>query len=336
MPVNKSARRRHELIDECFRNTLHHWTKKKLLEKVNEKLLIEFGDQATISHSQIRYDIEAMISEYSAPIIKINSGRDIYYKYEDPAFSIHNLPLSDQDVDLLKQAVFLLGQLKGFTISTSIEDVVQRLENKIKLRSENANSVVSFENPPVVDGADNLEDLFHAILRKNVLKITYKAFKHPEPKDIIIHPYLLKEFNHRWFLLGYSEDISKLGVYALDRIKKIKVVSTQYKPCIDVDLKTYFKDVIGVTVKQGEPVEVIILKFNSDRAPYVITKPIHHSQEILQKHEDGSISISLKLIVNNELVSRILSFGKDVYVQQPDSLAQVLRNEAESLVRLYI
>jgi len=40
-----------------------------LLEKNNEKLLEKVGDKSTISLSQIRYDIEGIMTEYGGQVI---------------------------------------------------------------------------------------------------------------------------------------------------------------------------------------------------------------------------------------------------------------------------
>jgi predicted DNA-binding transcriptional regulator YafY len=72
-----------------------------------------------------------------------------------------------------------------------------------------------------------------------------------EPTEKIVHPYLLKEFRNRWFLLGREGDATRVTNYALDRIKKIKPSNEQY---LDNDLFNafqYFNHLIGVSVPEG-------------------------------------------------------------------------------------
>jgi hypothetical protein len=148
MPVNKSARVRFEIIDECLRNTLHKWSKKNLLEVVNKKLEEKYGSESSISLSQIRNDLNDMQSEYGAPINTIKEGTSVFYEYEDINFSINKLPLEEEDVYRLREIVNIMQQIKGFTIANEIETIIQRLENKIKLRSNEKTPVIAFENPP--------------------------------------------------------------------------------------------------------------------------------------------------------------------------------------------
>ena len=91
----------------------------------------------------------------------------------------------------------------------------------------------------------------------------------------------------------------------------------------DVDLTTYFDEVVGVTVNVGdEPKEVVIFveKFH---APYVLTKPLHHSQQVVKQREDG-IEISIQVQLNYELEKEILSFGETMQVLSPEKLKRTI------------
>ena len=82
---------------------------------------------------------------------------------------------------------------------------------------------------------------------------------------------------------------------------------------------------------ENYPVEEIKLLFASKRAPYILTKPIHETQQHTVL-EDGSLQITLQLSINNELKQMILSFGADVKVIAPDSLKEFIREQAEGMI----
>lgn len=46
---------------------------------------------------------------------------------------------------------------------------------------------------------------------------------------------------------------------------------------------SYYQNIIGVTLYKDKPVEEIELLFEKKRAQYVITKPIHESQCVLEE-----------------------------------------------------
>lgn len=335
MPVNLAARKRHEIIDACLRNKVSKWTKKKLCEVVNNRLSEYYGEPKNVSDRTIFKDLQDMQSAYGAPIDKKGSGNDVSYYYSEPDFSITDLHLTETEILRLNEAIHLLKQIKGFTIADEISNIIQRLENKIKVKSEDQSSTIAFENQPIALGNENLEDIYTAILNKSTLKIKYHPFKHKGSSTWIIHPYFLKEYNNRWFLIGLYNETKTLGIYALDRMKEVKVSNVSYITNSTFDADDYFKNIIGVTKLTDTKVEKIIFRIRKERAYYLITKPIHSSQKISKRLDNGDIEFKINIIINKELISLILSFGKDITVLEPKLLVDILQNELIESVEKY-
>ena len=87
----------------------------------------------------------------------------------------------------------------------------------------------------------------------------------------------------------------------------------------DIDFDDYFADVIGVTKREGQQAEKVLLCFPKDEYPYVATKPWHGSQKKVTEDE-CTVTIELDVVVNYELEQKILSWGNYVEVLQPLSL----------------
>ena len=115
----------------------------------------------------------------------------------------------------------------------------------------------------------------------------------------------------------------------------VKVSSLKYEESKTLHAEDYFKNIIGVTLPANSSVKTIELEFSALRAPYVTTKPLHHSQKIITQKEDGKIVLHLHVIPNRELESVILSYGCDVKVLQPQSLKINLKEIAEAMGRCY-
>jgi len=335
MPVNKAARFRYEIIDECLRNTSRKWTKTALLEYINRRLELHFGAGTSISVSQLRYDLEGMQTECGAPIEMYREGKGYYYRYEEPEFSIKTIPVGEEDILKLNEAVGLLRQIKGFTIADEMAEIVKRLEHRYRFPNSSGHPVISFESSPAVQGIENLEDIYHAILRKKVLKVSYQAFHASEPREWNLHPYLLKEHGHRWYLLCYAQEKENIGVFALDRMKDIRISKVPFRENEFVNGEDYFRDVIGVTVLPNQTASEIELVFSAKLNPYILTKPLHHSQEVLHQFENGNLHVRYQLMINPELISMLLGYGNDVRVLRPQSLADEIRNVAAALLKHY-
>ena len=97
---------------------------------------------------------------------------------------------------------------------------------------------------------------------------------------------------------------------ALDRIQQLAIGETPYHENRKYDMQNYFKDVVGVTVNENQRPEHIELFIDNRNAPYVITKPIHPSQQLIRKEKNG-IVIHLKLQINFEFERVVLGFGRE-------------------------
>ena len=62
------------------------------------------------------------------------------------------------------------------------------------------------------------------------------------------------------------------------------------------------------------------MKIDRLNAPYVLTKPFHHSQKMIERLKDGSILIELKVHLNYEFERLILGFGNSIEVIEPRQL----------------
>ena len=97
----------------------------------------------------------------------------------------------------------------------------------------------------------------------------------------------------------------------------------------------YYQNTIGVTVLAEEHIQDIVLKIDRSNAPYVITKPFHHSQELIERHQDGAISIKLRVHMNFELERLILGFAETIEVLHPRRLRSRIKKKLRNAAAVY-
>jgi predicted DNA-binding transcriptional regulator YafY len=207
--------------------------------------------------------------------------------------------------------------------------LVQKLEDKIVAAKTKQSPVIDIEKNENLRGLEFIEVIFRAIRKKLALEIWYQSFKAKRPGKILFHPYLLKEYRNRWFVIGSKAGEQAIINLALDRIKDIDISKeTTYYQNPDFDPATYYENVIGVTVTGMRPMNVHLL-FEPEHAPYVLTKPLHHTQKVVSEDETG-VEIAIKVKLNFELEKEILGFGDGVKVLAPEGLknriAAILKN----------
>jgi predicted DNA-binding transcriptional regulator YafY len=306
-----------------------------LIDAVSDALYEYEGIDKGISKRTVQGDIQMMRSDklgYNAPITVIDKR---YYTYEDKDYSITNIPLTDQDLSHLTEAVEFLKQFQGFSHFKQLGGMVQKLEDHIYSAKEKQKPVISFDSNPNLRGLEYLDQIYQAIIKKTVLKISYQSFKAKQPTDVEFHPYLLKEFNNRWFILGRKGGQRNVINYALDRIQGIELLPNKhYHENDSFDPDTFYRDVVGVTVMQGMRPEKIVFRVNKKNAQYVITKPIHHSQKLLSQDEDGA-TFELFIKVNFELERIFLGYGNTLEILSPPKLRQRIKAVFEEAMGIY-
>lgn len=333
MPTNKNAQLRYQILDRCFSDFKRKYTIEDLIDKVNESLYDLTGKEVKLR--QIREDIKYMRDRvtYDAPIkaYPMASGKQCYYRYEDPNFTIYNNDMSIEEVNNLRSTIQMLGRYRGTPANAWLEEVISNLECRFGVKA-NAENLIYFEQNDKLQGLEHLSGIIDVTVNHQPIELHYCSFKGHEFKTVC-HPYYVKQYNNRWFLFGWNEKFHSLGNYALDRIISFKKVDTPFIKNNQIDFDTYFKDIIGVTVpKEDTPTETIVLRFSKERFPYVVSKPIHPSQTA--NKEEHIITIKVK--PNHELNQMIFSFMPDVEVLSPESLRKEIKQKIEENLKKYL
>lgn len=334
MPVNRNALIRYRTIDACLRNRQRRWTLEDLIDACSEALYEYEGIDKGVSRRSIQMDIQMMRSDklgYNAPIIVLEKR---FYTYEDPDYSITNVPLTDQDLGKLTEVVHILRQFKGFNHFREISGMVQRLENKIHAAKSNQEPVIDFEKNENLRGLEHIDELYKAIVGQRAVQLAYQSFKARSANDFHFHPYYLKEYRNRWFVIGVKNRKAPMLTLALDRILNVSPCEVSYVPKGRFDLATYLHDVIGVTVNAGTQPEKVLLFADRETSPYISTKPLHHSQQIEEVLPYGTV-FSLHVQLNFELEREILGFGDRVKVIAPEKLKRRIKETLGRALDLY-
>ncbi len=331
---------RYITIDKCLRNRGRIWSKDDLIDACARRLE-EIGIYEPPAERTFRTDISdlrnAKVFDEPAPIItyKIAGSQKGYYMYEDPEFSILNTKLPASVVRILRESINMAKQMSVFTAFRDVEMLIHKLDKQIDQQTTKTN-IVDFESIPGATGIENFERVYTAIQKHEVLDVLYRPFNRTTPYTVTLHPYLLKEYRNRWFLLALSfreNKDAKVFVFGLERMLEIKTSNWEYSsPPPNID--TFFHHAIGVTVPEDAVPEKIVLAFNPVRGQYVLTKPIHHSQVELPSNTD-EVRVSLFTVINRELVREIVSFRDEVEVISPIELRNRIKDIALEMLQKY-
>lgn len=336
MPVNKNAQFRYQILDRCFSDFRHKYDFDTLLEKVNDHLEDVQGGDSMIGIRQLRGDINAIRKMLPNGIyleVKPYYDKKCYYRYSERDFSIFQNELSPDEVLKLRSTIEMLSRYRGVPNNAWLEGVISNLEYRFGIKSNNEN-IVAFEQNEQLKGLEYLSEVIDAAVNHTPLIIYYRTYKGKE-KESVLHPYHVKQYNNRWFLFGLEETThgNRIANRPLDRIVKFSLADVKFIPNTEVDFGTRFKDIVGVTIPDDSiKVEQVLLKFDKDRFPYVVSKPIHHSQTTIDEEQH---LLQIEVRPNKELEALLLSFGPQVEILQPEWLRQQFAEKIQEYFNIY-
>lgn len=305
MPTNKNAQLRYQILDRCFSNRHRNYTIEDLVDAVNEALYDMYGTEVSIR--QIREDIKYMRDRvsFNAPIEAVPfDGRRSYYRYSDRNFSIFNNELTVEEITKLSSTIDMLGRYRGGN-NGWLEEIISSLEMRFGIKA-NKENIVSFDQNDKLKGLEFLSELIDCAINHQPIKLFYKTYSGKENVEVI-HPYHVKQYNNRWFLFGLEQSPygDRIANRALDRIEKFSKANVPFIPNTTVDFSTR----------------------------YVVSKPIHHSQKIL---DTENCVLQIEVRPNKELESVIFSYFPHVEVLEPATLREQFKEKISKNLKKYL
>ncbi|MDO5615416.1 MAG: WYL domain-containing protein [Cruoricaptor ignavus] len=185
-------------------------------------------------------------------------------------------------------------------------------------------------------GLNHINSLIQAIDEKKVVRFHYESYWENGESDKSIQPYALKEFQHRWYLLGKEHKPKdgnvQIKIYSLDRITNLDISKSTFKK-ESFDVQKLFQHSYGIVLPHEEPQE-ILLSFDKQNAQYIQSLPLHHSQKVIKETETETIFL-LYLVPTFDFWQKILSYGWHTKVLAPKSFANIIANELQKAVQNY-
>ena len=183
-------------------------------------------------------------------------------------------------------------------------------------------------------GTENLNGLIHAIQNKWQIRFSYQKFWEEEISQRTADPYGLKEFKNRWYVMANDNKDGNIKSFALDRLTNLEITNSKFEFPTDYSIEENYRYCFGIIHPNDEVPQDIILSFDPTQGKYVKTLPLHATQQILIDN-DEELQIKLKLCISHDLVMELLSFGDNMKVLQPKSLANEIKTVHQKAYKQY-
>lgn len=194
----------------------------------------------------------------------------------------------------------------------------------------------------------SVSELLDAIRQCHPVEFDYELFRHGN--QVVrkrLNPHFLKESQGRWYAVGYdvpwdrldagreaqypqgretSASGLKIKTFAIDRMSALRVVEAEkFRRNNAIDIPALFRECYGIWNDIRDPVEEIVLRYDSLDGSFVRSLPLHPSQET-ETEADGHVVVRLKLRITNDFVMALLARSRSLEVLEPLSLRKRLHD----------
>lgn len=329
MPITKNAHARYERINQ--------W----MVQRSSQKAVVrqdELAAELSISIRQLNEDFRVMREELGAPLEYDRKLRG--WRYSEAFDFVSGLPLRRQDVLQLRIAIEMLskgGQLKHFKDLPEVLKKIYRASQKWFTDHAPEKSIY-FDLLPHYDGAKHLTVLLDAIEQFRTVRFEYQGFHSNQPKTVVFDPYFLRHYDRRWYVGGRSHEPSEqafIRVFPLERMttEPVPIGFFHNKPA-QYNAETYWKNIYGISVPPDGVIEQVILAFTPIQGQYFLSSPFFEPFEILENSTE-QLLIQFRLMPNIELEQKICSYGPEIKVLAPESLAEKIKKRLLEAARQY-
>ena len=268
--------------------------------------LFEHGFE--ISNRTIQRDIEQIRYEFGIEILYNRFKNGYYINYED--------------------SINIESFFKFLEIVNTAELLTESLTE-----SKDALKYFLFENQGSLKGLNHLKVLLQAIKEKKIISFYYNSFVTEQIKKYTLEPYLMKEYQDRWYIIGKPEKTNKFRTFGIDRIEELKLENKIFLPDKNINAAELFENIIGLNYSKDK-IEKVVLSFTNLQGKYIKTLPLHKSQKILIDN-DEEFRIELNIIPNYELIQRIMSYGDTVKIINPKWLMLEIKERLKKTLENY-
>lgn len=331
----KNAQIRYRIIDRCIRNKYKPNPSKRDLREACEESLYGSKVGHNICDSTIEKDLFAMRMDHDAPIkySKVTRG----YFYEDVNYSFDDIPLTPEDLNAIQFAAKTLMQFRDIDMFKQFGNAIDKIVDRVTIAEnpldEKIQDFVQFEKGINTAGNHFLSRLLEAIQNGKMVSFDYTSFATNKTKNRKATPLLLKEYRNRWYLISHDEEKRKIITYALERMNDVTI--TVHNGMVPKDFLpvNFFEHSIGITTYDAKP-ENIEFKATNIASKYIESQPFHNTQKTLKVGKSKTL-FSLKVIVTEELIREILSYGGEIEIVSPKNLREQITDRVRDMINTY-
>ena len=211
--------------------------------------------------------------------------------------------------------------LNSFTISNMIK------------AGHNMKGRILFEDIPM--GTEYLQTVIEAMQRGQMLEIDYQPFGSSQRTTYHLHPYAMKVYHQRWYVVGYLTEQDGIRNVALDRTLGMEITGENFSLPKDFDAEEYYAHTVGIYVNANLKPQKVRIRVYGKQVEYLRTVPLHHTQKEVLCKQGKFCDFQYRVCLTPELYSQLLAMGEKVEVLEPQELRDEMKKRIENMFNNY-
>lgn len=218
------------------------------------------------------------------------------------------------------------------------------VNNMLSLGKERLSGRISVEDIP--SGHRHLTSIMEAMTENHRIVIEYRKYTSTETDRYTLHPYAVKEFAKRWYLVAYCMEREAMRVYGLDRIQTLEITSDTFRMPKGFDVNELFATSFGIYIPK-EKGKSVVFRSTRKEANFLRDLPIHQSQkelsirEIKRRHPETELSpdevwFEIFVCPDDAMTMEFCKHGGRIEVMSPASVREAVAAELKAAANKYL
>ena len=240
---------------------------------------------------------------------------------------------SENGYEIIKEDLDRVESLLKFMELIHVGEIFKKgLDDFDELRD-----VIDIYDSSKFKGIHHLRDILVAINKKQNITFSHENYYREDPREYTIAPLRIKEYLNRWYVIGVPKGGGEIRTFGIDRITNLetagisKIKRKNFEKQLD-----QFNKIIGLTYGSvDQKPEKVVLKVDQNQLKYLVSLPLHFSQEIVQKENENYGVVTYYIIPNYEFELEILKMNHLVEVISPSSLRERIKTKLKESLANY-
>jgi predicted DNA-binding transcriptional regulator YafY len=160
-----------------------------------------------------------------------------------------------------------------------------------------------------------------ALVGGHALEGAYASPYGTAERTILLHPIRLCLAGQAWYLIARPDGSDRPVTYRVARFRSLRKLLLRSAVPEEFDLRAYFGDAWGVY--RGDRSYDVEIHFSREAADLVTETTWHRTQKV-QRHRDGSVTLSFRVDGLNEIVHWLLGWSGRATVIRPPELRELV------------